>query len=249
MPRSAAAMLLAVGLAAGCGGGGIAGGAAEGSTGGETHGDPSGPGEGTTTTSEPEEGTTTSGTTGGHDTDDVEPPPPPTSPKANLQFKGPQRLEADLAGVLELEPEEVCIEVGGASCTRVVHRVALGGVSPYDLGIYDPTPLGATAPIATDRVVLRACQTRIDADLQGGPVLFGVPLDGEDVANIDGPEVEAFIDELYTRGLLRHAEPTEIDALRDLYGSIAASADARPGRSWAIATCFATLTTAEFLFY
>ncbi len=248
MPRSAAAILLAMGLAAGCGDGRIAGGAAESSTGGETHGAPSGSGEGTTT-SEPEEGTTTSETTGGHDTDDVEPPPPPTSPKANLQFKGPQRLEADLAGVLELEPEEVCVEVGGASCTQVVHRVALGGVSPYDLGIYEPTPLGATAPIATDRVVLRACQTRIDADLQGGPVLFGVPLDGDAVANIDGPEVETFIDELYTRGLLRHAEPSEIAALRNLYGSIAAGADARPGRSWAIAACLATLTTAEFLFY
>ena len=249
MPRSAFGVLLVCGLALGCGGGGTTAGAGEGSTGGPTPGDSTGPGEGPST-SDPEEGTTTSGTTGGNDTDDVEPPPPPTSPKANVRFKGPERIEADLAGVLALDPEEVCVEVGGASCTRAVHRVALGGVSPYDLGIYEPTPLGATAPIAVDRVVLRACQTRIDRDLEdGAPVLFSVPLDGEAVADIEGPEVEAFIDALYTRGVLRHPEPAEVDALRGLYGSIEGTSDPRPGRSWAIGTCFATLTTAEFLFY
>lgn len=249
MPRNALGFMVALGLAVGCGGGGSGGGASEGSTTGDSQGDPSDPGEGSTT-SGPAPGTSSSGTAGGSDTDDVEPPPPPTSPKANLQFKGPRRLEADLAGVLELDPEEVCVEVGGTSCTRAVHRVALGGVSPYDLGIYEPPALGATAPIATDRVVLRACQTRIDRDLEdGAPVLFSVPLEGESIADLDRPEVDAFIDALYTRGLLRHAAPTELEALRGLYEAIASSADGRPARSWAVATCFATLTTAEFLFY
>ena len=247
--RSASAGVLCL-LIVACGEGRTRAGGEGGSTGGADGGaEPSGPSAGTSTGDpdqpDPEPGTTTAEDTGGD-----EPPPAPTSPKANLQFKGPRRLEADLAAVLELDPAEVCVEVGGGSCTGDVHRVALGGVAPYDLGIYAPASLGVTAPVAVDRVVLRACQARVDRDLAAPtPALFDVPLTGPGVSDIEAPQVDTFIDRLYTRALLRHSTAEETDALKGLYGPVVESGDRRPGRSWAIGTCFAVLTTAEFLFY
>lgn len=47
-----------------------------------------------------------------------------------------------------------------------VHRIVLGGVEPYTLGVREPLPLIAvTAPIAQDRVALAACTERIERDL------------------------------------------------------------------------------------
>ena len=186
----------------------------------------------------------------GTDTSEDPPPPPPTSPTANVHFKGPQRLENDLSAVLELDPEQLCTEVGGASCTREVHRVALGGVAPYDLGIYNAPGIGATAPIAVDRLTLQACMRRIDLDRESSdPVLFAVPQLGGGTADIGDPSATAFIDALYTRGLLRHPTKTETETLLLMHADIATSDSLLPGRDWGVATCFAVLTTTEFLFY
>ena len=186
---------------------------------------------------------------GGTDTSD-DPPPPPTSPTANVHFKGPQRLENDLSAVLELDPEQLCTEVGGASCTREVHPVALGGVSPYELGIYTPPGIGATAPIAVDRLTLQACMRRIDLDRESrDPVLFAVPQLGSGTADIGDPSAVAFIDALYTRALLRHPTATETQTLLLMHADVATSDSLLPGRDWGVATCFAVLTTTEFLFY
>lgn len=182
--------------------------------------------------------------------DEPPPPPPPTSPTANVHFKGPQRLENDLSAVLELDPEEMCTEVGGASCTREVHRVALGGVAPYDLGIYTPAGIGATAPIAVDRLALQACMRRIDLDRESSePVLFAVPELASGTADIGDAAAAAFIDALYTRALLRHPTDEETQALLLMHADIATSDSLLPGRDWGVATCFAVLTTTEFLFY
>lgn len=186
---------------------------------------------------------------GGTDTSE-EPPPPPTSPTANLHFKGPQRLENDLTAVLELDPEQLCTEVGGASCTQEVHKVALGGVAPYDLGIYTPAAIGATAPIAVDRLTLQACMRRVDLDRESSdPVLFAVPQLGGGTADIGDPSAAAFIDALYTRALLRHPTEAETETLLLMHADIAVSDSLLPGRDWGVATCYAVLTTTEFLFY
>lgn len=186
---------------------------------------------------------------GGTDTSE-DPPPPPTSPTANVHFKGPQRLENDLSAILELDPEQLCTEVGGASCTAEVHRVALGGVAPYELGIYTPSGIGATAPIAVDRLTLQACMRRIDLDRESDdPVLFAVPQLAGGTADIGDPSAPAFIDALYTRGLLRHPTETETETLLLMHADIATSDSLLPGRDWGVATCFAVLTTTEFLFY
>lgn len=233
-------------------GGGPAGASQSSTDGAESTGDvasdtsPTAPGSTTSAdTDEPPEDDSDDGT----DTSE-EPPPPPTSPTANVHFKGPQRLENDLTAVLELDAEELCTEVGGASCTQDVHKVALGGVAPYDLGIYTPAGIGATAPIAVDRLTLQACMRRIDLDRESSdPVLFAVPQLGGGTADIGDPSAVAFIDGLYTRGLLRHPTEAETQTLLLMHADIAVSDSLLPGRDWGVATCFAVLTTTEFLFY
>lgn len=237
-------LILAV-FATACRGGGSGGGE---TTTGETDGDSA---DGPVSTSGPGDDSTPGDDSSGDDADTGEPePPPPTSPKANLKFKGPRRLAADLGHVLTLAPDEVCLELGELSCTEDVHPVTLGGVEPYTLGIYEPAATSAvTTPIATDRVVLAACARRVDADLSGDEVVFDLPLSGAALADPEGPEVAAAIDRLYAEGLLRHPTAAETAALVDLYAPVAATGTSAPARDWAVAACFATLTTMEFLFY
>lgn len=240
--RSALLALAVVG-ALGCGGGRAHSG------GGATDTDdppmPSGSPESTLSPSTGQESQTNS------DSDDPpDPPPLPTSPTANLRFKGPQRLANDLGQTLVLDIDEVCTELDGLSCTGEVHAVTLGGVEPWHLGIYVPAPTSAvTSPIAVDRVVLKACIARVDLDFSGSPAVFDLNLSGAGLSDINDASVEAALDSIYTAGVLRHPDPTELDGLRDLYTDIVATGTAAPARDWAVAACFATLTTAEFLFY
>lgn len=192
----------------------------------------------------------TSGSESGDETEDPpDDPPPPTSPKANVRFKGPRRLANDLAQTLGLDPADVCDELDGLSCTDDVHAVTLGGVEPWNLGIYEPAKHSSvTSPIAVDRVVLEACIRAVDRDLAGSPKVFDLTLDGS-ALDVDDPSVEATITGLYNRAFLREPDAHEIDALVDLYADIEASSTSAPARDWAVATCFASLTTLEFLFY
>ncbi|MFY0580898.1 hypothetical protein ACN28S_47610 [Cystobacter fuscus] len=88
------------------------------------------------------------------------------SSRDNLRFKNPEQLTAHFAAALSLPPEQVCNELGLYPCTTYVHSVALGGVEPYGVGLYEPlTSTGVTTPIAIDRVALAACVQRVSLDL------------------------------------------------------------------------------------
>ena len=250
--RLSSLTLLAVLVAAGCRNNGSGSGDDETDDGG-TSGGPSTVSETTPTDSGEEEG---EGTTEGDDddsgsSDTGDPPPPlPTSPKANVRFKGPRRFANDLAQALELPVEDMCLELGDMHCTDDVHRVTLGGAEPYNLGINKPAEFTTvTTPIAVDRVVLAACARRVDEDFAGSPLIFDLPLTGGALADPGGDEVADAIDRIYTGGLLRHADDTEVTHLRELYDDIEATGTGAPARDWAVAACFATLSTMEFLFY
>jgi hypothetical protein len=78
----------------------------------------------------------------------TEPQPVAASARGNLRFKGPERLNADVAQALELPAAEVCKELGLYACTTVVHNVALGGVEPYGAGLYEASGItSATTPL------------------------------------------------------------------------------------------------------
>lgn len=172
------------------------------------------------------------------------------SEKARVRWKGEPILRSELATALQLPVADVCNELGSFDCFAV-HRVALGGVEPYSLGINEPFPdTAVTAPLAIERVALSGCRTRVDLDL-GLPaqaVIFK-DIPGTAIADIRGAPVSAAIDRLYARFTSRRASPEETRALVDLYADVAASGDTRPGRAWAILSCFAVATSIESLFY
>jgi hypothetical protein len=148
-----------------------------------------------------------------------------------------------------LAPADVCKELGNYDCFNV-HRIALGGVEPYTLGINEPFPdTAVTAPLAIERVALSGCRTRVDQDLAQpaqAQLYKGLTADTVDVR---APEARAVVDQLYARFQSRRPTAAEADALLALYADVTTAGEARPGRAWAILACFAVATSVESLFY
>ena len=184
-------------------------------------------------------------------------PAPPTvaaSTRNALRFKGPERLTADFAAALSLPEDQVCNELGQYSCTGFVHTVTLGGVAPYEVGLYEPLPAtGVTTPIAVDRVALAACSRRVALDLSkpASAVLFGaIVLDDKGrLVEREGAAVHNALVALYQRGLQRDPSLEEVAALVKLSTDIEATGSARPGRDWMTAACFVVLSSAESVFF
>lgn len=174
-------------------------------------------------------------------------PPAQTVASRNpvVKFKGGAAFSEDLARALRIEREEVCLELGQFDCTSEVHRVTLGGVDPYEGGVYEPLPRATiTAPIALDRVALSACSLRADRDFDdpGAAAIFIASGGGQDTA-----EARAIaVDRLYQGLLLRIPSADERDAVVGLYDDL--TGDDR-ARRWAKLACFAVATTTEAAFY
>ncbi|WP_257452178.1 hypothetical protein [Archangium lipolyticum] len=176
------------------------------------------------------------------------------SSRDNLRFKNPEQLTAHFASALSLPPEQVCNELGQYPCTTYVHNVALGGVEPYGVGLYEPlTSTGVTTPVAIDRLALTACARRVslDATSPGEAVLFkGLELDAQGrLVNREGAPVRDAITALYQRTLLREPTETEVGTLSQLATQLESKGSQTPGRDWMIAACFAVLSSAESVFF
>ncbi|MCA9554232.1 MAG: hypothetical protein KC933_29625 [Myxococcales bacterium] len=174
------------------------------------------------------------------------------SSKAVLRFKRTTRLRNDISQVLGIPEGEICNELGQYSCTDYVHTISLGGVEAYTLGINEPTAdTTVTTPIATERVVLSACERRARDDMAApdGALIFKglVVTDGK--LDVGSAEVAQSIDTLYKRALLRAPTSAEVSHLTQLYRDIEADQQPNPARDWAILTCFSVLTSMESLFY
>jgi hypothetical protein len=140
-----------------------------------------------------------------------------------------------------------------------VHRIVLGGVEPYTLGVREPLPsLGVTAPIAQDRVALAACTERIERDLAA---VYRVPLDAAaapvflTAVDVDAPtpgQLEATARRFYDRILRRDATPDEVSAVAQFHSTVTdepGESGATATRDWAILSCFMVATTLESIFY
>lgn len=177
--------------------------------------------------------------------------PVASSPDPRLKFKGDVRLRNDLVATLALNAEELCTELGQFSCTDTVHKISLGGVSPYDLAFYQPLANTTVAsPLAVDRVALHGCRERIDRDLADPTQAVLL----QDVALTDAgldpasSQASAFIDRLYKRAIQRPPTRAELSHLHAFYNDVRADSET-PARDWALLSCFAVLTSTEFLFY
>lgn len=174
-------------------------------------------------------------------------PPPTVVPSfaPHVRFKGGAVYANDLARGLELDRQEVCLELGVADCATQVHKVALGGVDPYDGGVYKPLPRApVTAPIALDRIAVSACSLRAERDFgtPDGAALYGPLAKGDTSAEARGAVVMA----LYDRLLLRDPTTAELEAVVALYDDL--DGDEVP-RRWSKLACIAIATTTEAAFY
>lgn len=182
-------------------------------------------------------------------------PPVPTeevaaSRQARVKYKSGARYANDLAAALDLPRDAVCRELGRYDCVDEVHRIVLGGVEPYTLGVREPLPsLGVTAPIAQDRVALAACTERIERDLAASEPVFLKAVD------VDAPtpgQLEATVGRFYDRILRRAATPGEVSVLAQFHSTVTdepGESGATATRDWAILSCFMVATTLESIFY
>jgi hypothetical protein len=172
------------------------------------------------------------------------------SRQARVKYKSGARYANDLAAALDLQRDAVCRELGRYDCVDEVHRIVLGGVEPYTLGVREPLPsLGVTAPIAQDRVALAACTERIERDLAASEPVFLTAVD------VDAPtpgQLEATAGRFYDRILRRAATPDEVSALAQFHSTVTdepGESRATATRDWAILSCFMVATTLESIFY
>lgn len=174
------------------------------------------------------------------------------SRQPRVKYKSGARYASDLAVALDLERDAVCRELGQYDCVDEVHRIVLGGVEPYTLGVREPLPaMAVTAPIAQDRVALAACTERIARDLDASEPVFLRKIDVEDPTS---KELEATAKRFYDRILRRAATPDEVNALAQFHSKVTEQAGetgegATATRDWAILSCFMVATTLESIFY
>ncbi|KYF56549.1 hypothetical protein BE08_36745 [Sorangium cellulosum] len=171
----------------------------------------------------------------------------PAARHARVHFKGGSRLRNDLAQLLQLDPDEVCNEFGTKSCSESVHTVALGGLDPYRNQIFRSSPTtGLGTTFVVERMALQACRQRAERDIAGGEAS---PLVWRDVTTALGRA--ASVDALYASALGRPPTARERDGFESLYALALAEgpdvAEAETG--WATLSCFAVVTSIEFLFY
>jgi hypothetical protein len=172
------------------------------------------------------------------------------SRQARVKYKSGARYANDLAAALDLPRDAVCRELGRYDCVDEVHRIVLGGVEPYTLGVRDPLPsIAVTAPIAQDRVALAACTERIERDLAASEPVF---LTAVDLDALTPGELEATAGRFYDRILRRAATPDEVSALAQFHSTVTdepGESGATATRDWAILSCFMVATTLESIFY
>lgn len=167
---------------------------------------------------------------------------PSQSPR--VKPKGPVRWANDLARALEIPRQDLCKELGSYDCFDRVHRVALGGVEPYSVGLDQPLEVApVTAAIAADRVALMACQRRIEQDVArpAQAVLL------EDVQELDASQREAFGHRAYRRLLGRDPSPQELEHLEDFWREL--EQEQATAAQWALLSCFSVASSMEALFY
>jgi len=177
------------------------------------------------------------------------------STKNHLVWKRARAFEQGLGQALLLSKDEVCQELGRASCVDDVHLVALGGNDPFLQGMHEPlAEPTATTPVAVERIALAACSKSVEKDAQNPvPLLFldldlradapAFVLDDESAALAAGDAARRVGQRLLARDLTE-GEVARLLSLR----TDDAGAPVTP-RTYAVAMCFALATLSENVFY
>jgi hypothetical protein len=183
--------------------------------------------------------------------DAIAPKPAPLQPTISahnrVKFKGGRRFVADIAQGLALDPKQVCLELSTVECEKL-NRIPLGGIEPYQSGIYQALPERTAASTnAVDRIALSACEERAKRDFaqpQAAQVFGDIV-----AANPSKEARQAVAKKLYSR--LLHRDPTvvEVDAMLAFYIELEATEGPKVNRLFATYACYAVATLEESVFY
>lgn len=163
--------------------------------------------------------------------------------KNELLWKRYKSLEDSLASGLDLDLDQICKEVGVYSCFNKVYLSALGGNQPFNLSQYN-RPLNPTiiTPISLERIILSACEARIEKDilLESNAKIFRyISLDSKKPGVEDLKKQTVF---LYRKLLLRDPIEEEMKTILEF------SDNPLSGRQLAKSLCFAIGSSIEIIF-
>ncbi|HYX35936.1 MAG TPA: hypothetical protein VE954_22780 [Oligoflexus sp.] len=191
--------------------------------------------------------------TGGSEAAKIEQSLPLTaSPKAQVKRMRADLLRNNLAKILVLDPQGMCLELGRLPCADLVHKVSLGSMNAYGNAQYrHPEQVSATSAMSLDRLVLSACMQRAQLDLvnPGRAVIFKDVELSTDGRLVKSEAVVTAIHTLYQRAFLRDASATELENLLQFYEAIYAQQSIGAARNWMTLSCYAVLTSVEATFY
>jgi hypothetical protein len=177
---------------------------------------------------------------------------PGAAASGQLKLRRARLIRNTLAKALVVDPQGMCLELGRMPCTDLVHRVSLGGIDAYNNTQYQfSQDISVAAAPALERLAMSACIQRASMDLvaPAQAVVFKNIELSVDGRLIDNDAVSIAVDTLYRRLFSRAASDSEIQALRDLYGSIYESQPRGAARNWMVLACFAVASSAEAFFY
>lgn len=174
------------------------------------------------------------------------------SPKAQVKRMRADLLRNNLAKILVLDPQGMCLELGRMPCADLVHKVSLGSMNAYGNAQYrHPEQISATSAMSLDRLVLSACMQRAGMDLvnPARAVIFKDVELSADGRLVKSDAVTNAIHTLYQRAFLRDATASELDNLLQFYEAVYAQQPVGAARNWMALSCYAVLTSVEAAFY
>jgi hypothetical protein len=177
---------------------------------------------------------------------------PPASMDPKIKFKDGNRYLGDLSSALEIPRESICKELGQYDCFNDAFRIVLGGVEAENLGVNVPLEEEAmTAPIALDRLALRACVNRVKLDLDDPKhaiLLRNAPKGGK----ASKSWLKSTTANVYDRLLNRAPTASETAKMTGFYETVAVK-EGKPNpdaaKDWVTLSCFATASSTENIFY
>ena len=176
---------------------------------------------------------------------------PPASLDPKIKFKDGDRYLGDLSAALEIPRDSICKELGQYDCFKDAFRIVLGGVEAENLGVNVPLEEEAlTAPIAVDRLALRACVNRVklDVDDPKHAVLYKNAPRGK----ASKGWLKSTTANVYDRILNRAPSALESAKMTGFYEQVSVK-DGKPNpdaaKDWVTLSCFATASSTENIFY
>ena len=164
---------------------------------------------------------------------------------SSLIWKRSSALENSIMDALDLKAEEICNELGQYNCINKVYLAEFGGNDAIEKSQYVrlEKPSFVTS-IALERVALSACLKKVEKEKTVKSLFKHYDIDDKKIDyNTQKESVDKQNEYLYRRFYARDPLPEELAELGTLADGNVTTTE------YATLTCFALLSSSEFLFY